>query len=179
VLPGVPVGDQPPVDPGPLKLLVAQRLRDLSESFGERDLAATELQRDLAAEKPDAAALPGAAGDPLIHEVLAKIGELELLVIEPVGRDARIRGARPVHAGNPVLPATSNTETLHLPRTDVATVTLFDTDRRTIAFAPMPSAAAAAGQTARTRAPHRYRARFPRRLASPAIGDGRDHRTRT
>jgi hypothetical protein len=49
VLPGVPAGDQPPVDPSPLKLLVAQRLRDLSDWFGERDLAATELQRDLAA----------------------------------------------------------------------------------------------------------------------------------
>jgi hypothetical protein len=49
VLPGVPAGDQPPVDPGPLKLLVAQRLRDLSEWFGERDLAATEPQGGLAA----------------------------------------------------------------------------------------------------------------------------------
>jgi hypothetical protein len=49
VLPGVPAGYQPPVAPGALKLPVAQRLRDLSEWFGERDLTATEPQRDLAA----------------------------------------------------------------------------------------------------------------------------------
>jgi hypothetical protein len=42
VLPGVPAGDQPPVSPGPRKLLVAQLLRDPSEWVGERDLAATE-----------------------------------------------------------------------------------------------------------------------------------------
>jgi hypothetical protein len=35
----VPAGDQPPVDPGPLKLLVAQRLGHPGEWFGERDLA--------------------------------------------------------------------------------------------------------------------------------------------
>ena len=34
VLPGVPTGEQPPVDRSPLQLLVAQRLRDLSERFG-------------------------------------------------------------------------------------------------------------------------------------------------
>ncbi|MGB0097705.1 MAG: hypothetical protein WBP81_34860 [Solirubrobacteraceae bacterium] len=44
----MPAGDQPPVDPGPLKLSVAQRLRDLSKRFGKRDLAAAEPQRDLA-----------------------------------------------------------------------------------------------------------------------------------
>ena len=46
-------------------------------------------------EKPDAAALPGAAGDPLIHEVLARIGELELLVIEPDHELDRLGHQRP------------------------------------------------------------------------------------
>ena len=44
----MPAGDQPPVDAGPLKLLVSQRLCDLSEWFGKRDVPATEAERDLA-----------------------------------------------------------------------------------------------------------------------------------
>jgi hypothetical protein len=47
VLPGVPARDQPPVAPGPLKLSVAQRLRDLSEwgrgGGSRRDRAAQSL----------------------------------------------------------------------------------------------------------------------------------------
>ena len=40
---------QPAVGPSTRELLVAQRLRDLRKRLGERDLAATEPQRDLAA----------------------------------------------------------------------------------------------------------------------------------
>ena len=39
VMPGMPARDQPPVRPGPLRLLIAQRLRDRGEQFRERNLA--------------------------------------------------------------------------------------------------------------------------------------------
>jgi hypothetical protein len=71
VLPGVATGNQPAADPGPLELLVAQRLSDLSEPFGKRDLAATEPQRDPALWRRAMLARFTDAPEPALREQVA------------------------------------------------------------------------------------------------------------